>query len=245
GRNDDSGVLRPSHLGECFRPLLVVHGWSIVSNHRRAVSEMLLVEQQSVCPECGGKPEVDYARGEVVCAECGLVTQDRLIDGSPESVPDEEFVARESYVAPSIHIRGNKDANGSPVSRLRVARLDRAQTWHSRKGSERDSEEMAARILRVGSELGLQRDVAERAIWMYRHMKRTRHKRRQVTALGLVLTVARERRIPLMLSDLARFLPENIRVHRTKVIVDEHYRIARELSVENGHLALHELLQGF
>ena len=46
---------------------------------------MLLVEQQSPCPECGGKAEVDYARGETVCAECGLVVQDRLIDGSPDS----------------------------------------------------------------------------------------------------------------------------------------------------------------
>src|SRR2546430_11883641 len=109
---------------------------------------MLLVEQQSVCPECGGKPEVDYARGEVVCAECGLVTQDRLIDGSPESVPDEEFVARESYVAPSLHV-GGRDARGGPVNRMAVAKLDRAQFWYARKGAEQDIEEMAARILRV------------------------------------------------------------------------------------------------
>src|SRR5439155_20626281 len=60
--------------------------------HRLEGTEMLLVEQQSPCPECGGQTEVDYSRGEAVCAECGLVTQDRLIDGSPEFVPDVVFV---------------------------------------------------------------------------------------------------------------------------------------------------------
>ena len=200
---------------------------------------MLLVEQQSPCPECGGKPEVDYAHGEVVCAGCGLVTQDRLIDGRPESVPDEEFIPRETYVAPSLHV-GGRDARGGQVNWVAVAKLDRAQFWYARKGAEQDIEEMAARILRVVSELGMQRDVAERAIWLYTHLERKGHKRRQVVALGLSLTVARERRIPLTLAELTKFLPANV---RRKAVVDMHYEISRQLSVENGHLTFQESLQ--
>ncbi len=205
---------------------------------------MLLIEQQSPCPECGSKTEVDYAHGEAVCAECGLVVQDPLIDGSPGSVPDEEFIARESYIAPSRHVRGSKDANGRPVNRLAVMRLDRAQFWRAREVSEQDREEMAARILQITSALGLPKAVAERAIWLYLHLEREGHKRRQVVALALVLTVARERRIPLMLTALAKFLPAGMTRGR-KAVVDMHYAIARKMAVENGHLTLQESIQGF
>src|SRR5438128_6759419 len=123
---------------------------------------MLLGEQHSPCPECGGKAEVDYARGEIGRVDCGLVVQDRLIEGRAESVADEEFIPRETYVAPSLHV-GGRDARGGQVNRMAVAKLDRAQFWYARKGAEQDIEEMAARILRVVSELGMQRDVAERA----------------------------------------------------------------------------------
>jgi transcription initiation factor TFIIIB Brf1 subunit/transcription initiation factor TFIIB len=42
-------------------------------------------EEVIACPECGATHLVrDYARGELVCEDCGLVLDEQLIDMGPE-----------------------------------------------------------------------------------------------------------------------------------------------------------------
>jgi transcription initiation factor TFIIB len=36
------------------------------------------------CPACGGRLITDLQRGEVVCAQCGLVVAEETIDTGPE-----------------------------------------------------------------------------------------------------------------------------------------------------------------
>ena len=41
--------------------------------------------KQTVCPECGSEELIgDYERAEVVCARCGLVIDENLVDMGPE-----------------------------------------------------------------------------------------------------------------------------------------------------------------
>ena len=42
-------------------------------------------ERRTVCPECGSEELIgDYERAEVVCARCGLVIDENLVDMGPE-----------------------------------------------------------------------------------------------------------------------------------------------------------------
>ena len=42
-------------------------------------------DKQTVCPECGSTELIgDYERAEVVCAHCGLVIDENLVDMGPE-----------------------------------------------------------------------------------------------------------------------------------------------------------------
>ena len=42
-------------------------------------------EKQTVCPQCGSTDLIgDYERAEVVCANCGLVIDENLVDMGPE-----------------------------------------------------------------------------------------------------------------------------------------------------------------
>jgi len=42
-------------------------------------------EKKDKCPECGSSHlERDYQRGELVCADCGLVIDEEYIDQGPE-----------------------------------------------------------------------------------------------------------------------------------------------------------------
>lgn len=44
-----------------------------------------LDNEKNYCSDCGGKTIVkDYQRGDYICAECGMIISDQIIDDSPE-----------------------------------------------------------------------------------------------------------------------------------------------------------------
>ena len=52
---------------------------------RRRRKEPSETEKQTECPQCGSTDLIgDYERAEVVCANCGLVIDDNLVDMGPE-----------------------------------------------------------------------------------------------------------------------------------------------------------------
>jgi transcription initiation factor TFIIB len=178
----------------------------------------------STCPECSGRLRPDAQRGEVVCARCGLVVEQRVIDPGPEwrAFTPEQHASR-SRAGPAVSTAfpegslgafvgfGSKDGQGrqlSPSARRHAARLRRWQT-RSRLPTHtlrtiREADEELDRILDM---LGLPRTLHEPALALFRkghaqHVVRGRSVR-GVAAASLVVA-ARQASLPLRLRDVAR-----------------------------------------
>lgn len=138
------------------------------------------------CPECGAsRLLVDAAHGETVCAACGLVLADHMVDQGPEwrSFDAETRASRERTGAPLTllrHDRGlsseidarGRDAAGKRLSADARRRYARLRTVHRRTRTRRSRDRSLvlafSEIERVGSVLDLPRPLREAAAGIYR-----------------------------------------------------------------------------
>lgn len=138
------------------------------------------------CSECGGVLRENDEEAEVVCEECGLVTEEEIIDRGPEwrSFGDEKNTEQKKRVgAPtkhSNHDKGlstnigwrNKDAYGNQISANKRKQLTRLRRWNKRfktsDSKERNLKQAFAEIRRMSSALGLGENVTETASMLYR-----------------------------------------------------------------------------
>ena len=100
-------------------------------------------DKQTVCPECGSTELIgDYERAEVVCAHCGLVIDENLVDMGPEwrAFDHEQRDKRTRVGAPityTIHDKGlstmidwrNKDIYGRDIPARNRAQWYRLRKW--------------------------------------------------------------------------------------------------------------------
>ncbi|MFB6219799.1 MAG: transcription initiation factor IIB family protein [Halolamina sp.] len=143
------------------------------------------VETGQCCPECGGKPVSAEDRGEVTCAECGLVLNQDTIDRGPEwrSFESEENQQRSRVGAPAsklLHDEGlrtnigwnDKDGYGKELSAKKRRRIQRLRTWDERfrtkNSQERNLRQALGEIQRMASALGLAESVQKTASILYR-----------------------------------------------------------------------------
>ncbi len=139
----------------------------------------------STCPECGGQLESNADRTETVCAQCGLVVDEAEVDPSPEwrAFTPEERDEKSRVGAPTtnlMHDKGlssvidwqDKDAHGNALSSRHRRKMQRLRTWderfRTRDHKERNLKQALAEIERMGSALGLPKDVRETASVIYR-----------------------------------------------------------------------------
>ena len=137
------------------------------------------------CPECSGHLERDAEHGETVCGECGLVVDEESIDRGPEwrAFNSTERDEKSRVGAPTtnmLHDNGlsttigwqNKDANGRTLSNRQRRKMQRLRTWderfRTRNHKERNLKQALGEIDRMGSALGLPKDVRETASVIYR-----------------------------------------------------------------------------
>lgn len=138
------------------------------------------------CPECGNKKLIrDYERGELICANCGLIVAENIVDAGPEwrAFDDEQKEKRVRGGAPIKYMRANKglateidqynrDIRGAKISSKKQAQLHRMRKWHKRvsiSGSkERNLVVALAELDRIASYLGLSENIRESAALMYR-----------------------------------------------------------------------------
>ncbi|MFB6132164.1 MAG: transcription initiation factor IIB family protein [Halanaeroarchaeum sp.] len=142
-------------------------------------------ERELVCPECGGRLEVDEERGETVCSACGLVVEEGEIDRGPgcRSCEQDEGEEKSRVGAPvtkMMHDEGlsttigwrNRDASGRQLSARQRARMQRLRTWNerfrTRDSKERNLKQALGEIDRMASALGLSTSVRETAAVIYR-----------------------------------------------------------------------------
>jgi transcription initiation factor TFIIB len=144
------------------------------------------VQGPTRCPECGATKTIrDPSRGEVICANCGLVLDSHVIDSGPEwrAFTAEERDSRSRVGSPvdyalpdqdlstTIDFR-NRDAAGREIAASRRADVYRMRQWQSRtrmhSNIERNLASAMAELDRLASQLNAPRPVKEAAAVLYR-----------------------------------------------------------------------------
>jgi len=138
------------------------------------------------CPECGSLKLIrDYAKGEVVCGQCGIVIEENIEDHRPEwrAFDSEQREKRARGGAPIKYMRPNKglvteidqynrDIRGAKISPKKQAQLYRMRKWHKRASIATSMERNLAIALseldRIASYLGLPDSIRESAALLYR-----------------------------------------------------------------------------
>lgn len=135
----------------------------------------------NTCSECDSKLIEDEA-GETVCEGCGLVHDETVIDRGPEWRAFDNNRDEKSRVGSPVtnlmHDKGlstkigddKTDAYGNGFSQRKRKQLSRLRTWDNRDttSKERGLKEALNEIRRIGSALGLTKNVRETASMIFR-----------------------------------------------------------------------------
>ncbi|MFH2106950.1 MAG: transcription initiation factor IIB [Candidatus Micrarchaeota archaeon] len=177
------------------------------------------------CPECKGKRLVkDYEKGEVICAECGLIVADNIHDQGPEwrAFDAEQKGKRARGGAPIKYMRPNKglvteidqynkDIRGGKISPKKQAQLYRMRKWHKRvsiaTSMERNLVIALAELDRVASSLGLPENIKESAALLYRRAVKEeliRGRLIESVVAAVIYSICRIQGIPRTLDEIAK-----------------------------------------
>jgi len=173
------------------------------------------------CPQCKGKKLVhDYVRGELICANCGFVLEDRPLDRGPDWYAAEADEKRHTGppVSESVHDRGissrvgrrNRDALGRPLTPEQAAKFGRLRRWDKRAhatNSERTLTRAFQEQARVCHDLGLPKLVREEAALLFRRAEKERLLRSrsiETMAAAAIYFVCKKLGLRRDLSELAR-----------------------------------------
>ncbi|WP_457556609.1 transcription initiation factor IIB [Candidatus Harpocratesius sp.] len=190
------------------------------TNFKSSYNSSSLLGDISQCPECNSyNIIVDQARGENVCATCGLVLSHHIIDN-----------AREGRRAFSQIEKSKRDQTGSPVSSLLPDlglstvidtssqlshRMKRIIKWNTRMSwSNRNMLIAATEIKRIGGLLNLPLRVKEYAAKIYRRafkLKLLRGRSIKAMVAACLYYACRSERIPRTLQEILKFSDSNPR----------------------------------
>ncbi len=155
-----------------------------VSEQSRESDRIEATVDTEACPECGGNV-TGGDHNERVCADCGLVIDEKPIDSGPEwrAFDATERDERSRVGAPMsemLHDKGlsttigfdRTDAYGNTLDGRKRRQLKRLRTWNERSKTEdahdRNLRHALGEIDRMASALGLPKPVREMASVIYR-----------------------------------------------------------------------------
>lgn len=196
------------------------------------------------CPECGGMRFVeDPRRGELICAKCGYVMEENIVDVSQEwrAFDSEQMSRRARAGAPltfTKHDTGLTTEIGKGVGELyRVVPSKRAQyyrltKWHKRliKSRDRNLSFALSELQRIVSFLNLSSSMHERIAKFYREsVNRGLVRGRSIESVIAALTFAVSRQLgsPRTLDEIA----EASGVDKREIGRTYRY-LARELNIK-------------
>ncbi|KUO39319.1 MAG: transcription initiation factor IIB [Hadesarchaea archaeon DG-33] len=181
-------------------------------------------EKQKKCPECGSPKFVRvYERAELVCAECGFIIHDKIMDMGPEwrAFDQEQRERRGRVGAPmtfTIHDKGlstmidwrDRDSHGKDLTPKRRAQIYRLRKWQRRirvsDATERNLAFALSEVDRMSSHLGLPRNVREAAAVIYRRAveeRLIRGRSIEGVAAAALYAACRECKVPRTLDEIA------------------------------------------
>jgi transcription initiation factor TFIIB len=185
------------------------------------------------CPACGGPVITDLQRGEVVCAQCGLVVAEAVVDTGPEwRVFDERDMKRVRAAPLKLVVKTDMAVAPEHGARWRrLARLHR-ETLHSR---ERRLVEIGAELKRVRECAGLPQRVAEEAeALVKRYFDVVRGFPAEVVAMAVLWTAAKVAGVPRPLEDFLRCSrASERRVRKAAWRLKEVMKLERRPSIED------------
>lgn len=204
-------------------------------------------KKRKACPECKSAKLVrDYERAELVCAGCGFILHDKIMDMGPEwrAFDQEQRDRRGRVGAPmtfTIHDKGlstmidwrDRDSHGKDLTPRRRAQIYRLRKWQRRirvsDATERNLAFALSEIDRMSSHLALPRNVREASAVIYRKAveeRLIRGRSIEGVAAAALYAACRECKVPRTLDEIA----DVSRV--TKKEIGRSYRfIARELMI--------------
>jgi transcription initiation factor TFIIB len=202
--------------------------------------------QMPKCPLCGSSSfTASPERGEVACARCGLVVEERTIDLGPNQrayTPEDRYSRRTGPPTTfTLHDKGltttisrqDRDAHGRSLGyrrRLEAVRLRRWQTsTRAHKSLERNLARAMSVLERISSQMALPRSVKEEAAAMYRRAVREGFMKGRPTEQVVAATVyaaCRMRRIPRTLAEIA----ERTGIKRKEIAL-RYNQLVMEMSV--------------
>ncbi|MEM2878824.1 MAG: transcription initiation factor IIB [Candidatus Hadarchaeales archaeon] len=217
-----------------------MHGGDRTENEEKPV-------KQKACPECGSNKLVrNYEKAELVCAGCGYVIHDRIMDMGPEwrAFDQEQRDRRGRVGAPmtlTIHDKGlstmidwrDRDSHGKDLTPKKRAQIYRLRKWQRRirvsDATERNLAFALSEIDRMSSHLALPRNVREAAALIYRKAveeRLIRGRSIEGVAAAALYAACRECKVPRTLDEIA----DVSRVSKKEI--GRSYRfIARELLI--------------
>jgi transcription initiation factor TFIIB len=177
------------------------------------------------CPVCGGPVITDRERGEVVCAQCGLVVAEAAVDTGPEwrSFDKEKRVRTAPLKLVVKTDLGVKPEHGARWRRL--AKFHR-ETLH---GYERRLVKIGAELKRIRECAGLPQRVAEEAeALVKRYFETVAGFPPEVVAVAVLWTAAKAAGAPRPLEDFLRCSKASERrVRRVAWRLKEEMRLGR------------------
>ncbi len=152
------------------------------------------------CPRCGKNNLVtDNESGEVFCAKCGFVINEKVSDSGPERIFSDNTTNKSrtgDRTSLTRHDRGlstiinpiNKDSAGNPLSSSMKSTLKRLRVWDSRSltnnSTDRNLQHALAMLLKMKEKLSLSEAIVEKAAYIYRKaLEKKLVKGRSISAL--------------------------------------------------------------
>jgi len=193
----------------------------------------------TTCPECGGSTISSLERGETVCAQCGLVVNERGLD-----------INHSGIRAYSKHEKDKKERTGSPMSilmpdiglstvidrsKIKNPDLRRAAKWNTHLSWEKRNMLMAiTELKRIGGNLNFPERVKKSAVRLYKEVfKRQLLRGRSIN--GMVAACAyyacKDEKVPVTLQEILEeaSISDNIVKKCYKILV-------RELNLKISHI---------
>ncbi len=162
------------------------------------------------CPECGGKVIPLHEKGEIVCGQCGLVINERIVDtahSGKRAFTKQEKESRERTGSPiSILLPDMGLSTIIDKTSIKNPDLKRAAKWNSRMTWDKRNMLIATTELkRIASNLNLPNHVKKTAIRLYiEAFKKKLLRGRSINGMvaACLYFACRERKIPRTLQEI-------------------------------------------
>jgi transcription initiation factor TFIIB len=184
---------------------------------------LMVIKRKNRLVECQEHVLVnDEEHGEILCARCGRVIQDKTEDvgaewRSFENQPDRGRTGDGTYLSKhdmglaTIISRTNKDVTGKPLSSAMKNTIERLRMWDNRSqaysAGDRNLREAFTHLLSLKEKLGLSDAVVEKTAYIYRkaHEKKITRGRAIVAFLCATLYAAcRETGTPRTIKEISK-----------------------------------------